>query len=113
MSYADDNPGYRIDSTEQAIKAMEEMILDVEEARRHCDTLMFGRAPQDIATEKVKKAHKIFLVKHGSALGSLAMLHRCAKLEDTGYMQLRERILKTLVPTSGEIVLPPGVRSIR
>ena len=94
MSFADDNPGYRINTTEEAQNAILELVAEVERARTDVDIQMtlIGQ----------RKAWSTWMVKHGSALGALMMLHRCDKVGDVLYNQLRERVMKTMVPTVTE-----------
>ena len=102
MDHAESQPGYRIDTEDQARNWMLELIDQVKAARIACDVFL-GHA-QEVTVTAQRRNFRVFLVRHGSALGSLVALHRCGKLSDTAYNEFREIILKTLAPTIvGEI----------
>jgi hypothetical protein len=54
--------------------------------------------PDDRArtAEHQRRSYRRFLVKHGSVLGALMSLHRCGRLGDRAYLELRQRALNTL-----------------
>ena len=97
MSYADDNPGYRLDSEEQARNWILELVEGVKVARLDCNVVFPGDAARSVAHQR--KAYHQFLVRHGAALGTLTAVHRCGKLGDVAYSELREVVLNTLAPT--------------
>jgi hypothetical protein len=85
---------FRIDTEEQARNWVLELVQDVELARDDCNIVF----PDDRArtVEHQRKSYRRFLVKHGSVLGVLLSLHRCGKLGDRAYSELRQRALNTL-----------------
>lgn len=102
MDHAESHPGYRIDTEDQARNWMLELIDQVRSARIACDVFL-GHAHEVTVTAQ-RRNFRAFLVRHGSALGSLVALHRCGKLSDAAYNECREIILGTLAPTIvGEI----------
>jgi hypothetical protein len=109
MSFADDNPGYRIDTEDQARNWVIELVETVKAARRDCNVMYPGDQARTAAHQR--KAYTAFLMKHGSALGTLMALHRCGKLGDVAYNELRQIAMDTLAATvvgvAGEL---PGLR---
>ena len=102
MSYTDDHPGHRIDTEEQARKWLLQLVDELKTARIACDVFMFKVGSMTVRQQQ--KNYNTFMVKHGAALGSLVALHRCGKLSDFAYEELRQTILETLKPTMvGEI----------
>lgn len=103
MSFADDNPGYRIDTEEQARNWVMEQVDQVQEARRNCDVRVIvapgGVPDQGMMVDYQRKQYAAFMVKHGAALGMIMALHRCGKLGDVAYNELRQIVINTLVPT--------------
>ena len=91
MSYVDHHPGYRLSTEMEAVNWIEELVLGAEQARVACDVAA--------DPEKAVRAYQTFLVKHGSALGSLMALHRAGLLSDVGYNELRARAMRALTPT--------------
>lgn len=102
MSYADDHPGHRIETERQGSEWARELVAGVTEARVACDVPAIpGMSPDAFRREMTRRYH-VFLVRHGSALGSLVALHRCGRLGDVAYNTLRERVLATLHATVKE-----------
>lgn len=97
MSYAEDTPGYRLDSEEQARNWVLDLVEGVKKARLDCNIAFPGDASRTVAFQR--KAFHQFLVRHGAALGTLTALHRCGKLGDVAYNELRAVVLNTLTPT--------------
>lgn len=97
MSYADDHPGYPIETEEQARKAVLDLVADTEAARKACNIVVPDNAVLTVQAQR--KAYATFMVKHGSALGMLMALHRCRRLNDAAYNELRTRVINTLAPT--------------
>jgi len=109
MSFEDDHPGYHIDTEEQARNWVIELVEVVRTARRDCNTMFPGDQIKTVTHQK--KAYIAFMMKHGGALGTLMALHRCGKLSDVAYNELRQITMDTLAPTvigvAGEM---PGLR---
>lgn len=84
-------------TTEQAKAWVVEQIESLDVARTHCNVIF----PNDHGktVDYQKNAERILLVKHGGVLGILVALHRCRRLSDVGYNELRERAMAVLVPT--------------
>jgi hypothetical protein len=97
MSHADDHPGYRIDTEDQARNWILELVDGVKEARLQCDIMFPG--DQAATVRHQKKSYAAFMVKHGSALGALMSLHRVGKISDVCYSELRKIVIDTLIPT--------------
>lgn len=91
MSYADDNPGYRIANETQARNWAIELANDVVNARHECDL------HQSVAMKR--KAYLIWRTRYGGLLGVLMALHRAGLLNDVAYNELRQKALETGVPT--------------
>lgn len=99
MSYADDNPGYVIDSADQALKYLEGEIQKVIACRVEAEIIIPSQdAMQQARTQK--KAHRNLLIRYGAAIGALTVLHRTRKISDTAYNELNRQISKTLMPTT-------------
>jgi hypothetical protein len=84
-------PGFRIETTDAARGWILELVDSVREARFAIDLAI------DTATQR--KLERIWLVKHGSALGTLTCLHRCDMITATMYDELRTTIMATMIPT--------------
>jgi len=97
MTFADDHPGYRIQTEEEARNWMLELVEGVKAARAQCDIIVPARP--DIQAETQRRAYRKWLTKHGAALGTLMALHRCGKLGDVAYNELREQVMATMTPT--------------
>ena len=97
MSFADDHPGYEIVTEEQARNWILEQLSALELARFECNVVFPGDRTKTV--EHQRSAYRRFLVKHGGLLGMLTTLHRCRRLGDVAYNELRGRILKTLGAT--------------
>ena len=95
-TFAEHHPGYRIDTEEQAKNWIIELVADVELARDDCNVVFPDNQSRTI--EHQRRSHRRFLVKHGGALGVLMALHRCGKLSDVAYNELRQKVLSTLAP---------------
>jgi hypothetical protein len=97
MTFADDHPGYEITTEQEARNWVIELVDDVESARLSCNVVI----PDDQAktVRHQQRAYTKFMVKHGSALGVVMALHRCRKISDVAYNELRQRVIQTLVPT--------------
>lgn len=93
-SFANDHPGYRIDTEEQARNWVLELVADVELARAECNVVFPDNRARTV--EHQRKAYRRFMVKHGGVLGVLMALYRCGKLGDVAYRELRQRALNTL-----------------
>ena len=100
MSFADDNPRYRITTEEQARAWVMELVDGVELARNACD--------EQATTEKQRKLYTTWLTRHGAALGSITALHRCGRLGDVAYEELRQRVMRTMNPTIITATATPG-----
>lgn len=106
MSFADDNPGYRINSDEQARNWLDGLMKDLESSRAVLDQLTFDRElGKEVSPKEVQKAHRVFLVRHGGCLGTLTALHRCGRITDTAYAEMRQRILATIAPKTGSGII--------
>lgn len=88
MSFADHNPGYAITTEEEAINWITELIELAETARAECDI-------QTTASDQ-RAAYSKFMIRHGSALGTLTALHRCNKINDRTYNEFQQRALNSL-----------------
>lgn len=92
----DSATGYRIDTEEQALNWVLELVVDVELARAECNVVF----PDDRArtVEHQRRAYRRFMIKHGSVLGVLMALHRCGRIGEVAYNELRQRVLNALGP---------------
>jgi hypothetical protein len=97
MAFADDNPGYEIVNEEQARNVVLDLVNDVESARIACNIVVPDN--HHATAELQRKAYARFMVKHGGVLGTLTTLHRCRRLNDVAYNELRQRVIQTLAPT--------------
>ena len=97
MDQPAERPDFEITSEEQARNWVMDLVKDVEDARQQCNVSVPG--DQVTTASLQRKAYRIYLVRHGGALGTLTALHRCRKLNDVAYMELRQRVMLTLVPT--------------
>ncbi len=97
MAYAEDNPGYRIDTEEQARNWVMELVADVEAARFECNVSVPDNSQAQVRSQM--RAYRTYMIKHGSALGVIMALHRAGKLGDVAYNELRQRVVNTLAPT--------------
>lgn len=97
MSYADEHPGYKLETEEAARNWVVELTQACEDARVMCNI----RYPNDEGrtVREQQKAYRMFMVKHGSALGAVMALHRAGLLGDVAYNELRARVINTLAPT--------------
>lgn len=98
MAFADDHPGYRLNSSEEAQRWIAELTASVEEARKRCDVVAEVGTVRD-----AQRAAAVWMTRHGSALGALQALHRAGLLGDVAYNQLRDRVMATSLPTVTEI----------
>lgn len=92
-----DDPGVYLESQSQAVEWMEELVAGVELARVQCDVTY---PDNKITMQEQRKAYRVFLIRHGAALGTVMALYRCRKLTDNAYKRLRQRVVNTLVPTT-------------
>ena len=97
MGFADENPGYRIDTEEQSIQWLEELVDGVEASRRDCDVIIPDNNEAHVRHQQ--RAYRTWLMRHGGALGSLMALHRSNKIGDVAYNEMRARIMATMTPT--------------
>lgn len=97
MSYADANPGYRLETEDQCRNWVLELVDSALKSRALCDVVI----PGDRATtvREQQKNYRWFLVKHGSALGALMACHRAGLISDVLYEAMRQKIVKMRVPT--------------
>jgi hypothetical protein len=103
MSFADENPGYRIDTEEQGRNWVMQLVEEVKEARAGCDVRVIvppgGTVDKAAMVDYQQKQYARFMIKHGGALGVIMALHRCGKIGDVAYNELRQIVINTLVPT--------------
>ena len=91
MSYADDHPGYRISSLEEARNWVIELTEELKVARAACDFAA--------TVGQQRKAYATWMVKHGGLLGALMALHRTGMLNDVAYNELQAQAMATMTPT--------------
>lgn len=77
---------------------------DVEAARAACNVVI----PDNnvVQAREQMKAYRVFMLKHGGALGVITALHRAGRIGDVAYNELRQRVLDTLAPTLVGVVKP-------
>ena len=92
-----DRPDFPIDTEDQAVQWMLELVVDVQGARFDCDVFYPGDKTRTVREQK--RAERIWLVKHGGALGTVLALFRCGRLSQQAYDKMRKEILDTMVPT--------------
>lgn len=91
------DPSYEIVTMEQAQNWVLELIEGVKSKRAECD-IRFPN-PSQVTKRFQEKAYTNFLIKYGAALGAVMALHRCRKLDDVAYNELRQKIVNLLLPT--------------
>jgi hypothetical protein len=107
MSYADQTPGYRIETKEQALKWILDEIQNLEDWRARLDVACFnagfGAGAQVGKIGELRREFRKFLVRHGSTLGTLVALHRLGQLSDEQYQAIRLRSTLTLTNLSRDL----------
>lgn len=97
MSFADANPGYRLETEDQCKNWVLELVREALRHRDLCDVVIPGDMKATVRDQKLN--YRSFMVKHGSALGALMALHRTGDVSDVLYEEMRQKITGTLVPT--------------
>lgn len=92
-----ERPDFEIVTEEQARNWVLELVAGVEQARADCNVEVPGDGAATVTFQR--KAFTTWLIRHGSALGTLMALYRCRKLNDSAYEELRKRVMYTMLPT--------------
>ena len=87
-----DDPFYEIETEEQATNWMHELVDGVKRERVACDTARTRKQQQS--------SYLKYMIRYGSALGTVMALHRCRKLSDQAYAEFRQEIMNTFIPTT-------------
>jgi hypothetical protein len=97
MSYADEHLGYRLTSEDEAKNWVISLAGKAREARLDCNVVFPDSHQKTVAYQR--KAYAAFMMHHGSALGALMALHRCGKISDVAYNEVRQEVMATMAPT--------------
>ena len=81
-----------IETPEQAVRFIEELVIEMQNWRRACDQPGIKRRSQ-------LRAMWTFLQKQGQVIGALKALFRAGLVTDRAYKELTQAALNTLVPT--------------
>ncbi|MHC4864665.1 MAG: hypothetical protein ACYTEX_11300 [Planctomycetota bacterium] len=100
MSFVDDTPGYEIVTSEQATNCISEQIALLEKALLGCAVEFPGNKERTGRLQR--KAYRVFLEKHGGALGMLAVFRRYRLLSKEVYKEFRVKMMALLGPSSIE-----------
>lgn len=92
-----ERPDFKITNRDSARRWIMELVHDVKVARLACNVTPVSA--KLITVGEQKRAERIWLVKHGGALGSLMALYRVGLLDDVAYTELRKEVMATLIPT--------------
>lgn len=93
---------HEITTEEEARKFIMEMVEILESTRDDCNVTI-PTDPQ-LSAKLQRKAWSNWMIRYGQALGSLTTLMHCRKLNDVAYNELRERVMRTAVPTQVGLV---------
>jgi hypothetical protein len=86
-----------IETEEQALRWAEQMVSDCEVARAACDVPLLTNAKG--TADALRKRERVYLMKHGAALGAIGALLRCQKISPVAYNTLAARVRMTLIGT--------------
>ena len=86
-----------IRTLEQGRNYVLEIVEQVEKARANCDVIIPGNP--ELTARSQRKAYNDWRIRYGQALGTLTTLMRCRVLNDVAYMELRERVMRSGIPT--------------
>lgn len=90
---------HEVKSLEQGQKYMENLVRQVEVARRQMDEIhIFGQKHDNVPRNAVERAYRNLCIRYGHALGSLVTLMHCRVLTEEAYNQLRERVDIAMLP---------------
>jgi hypothetical protein len=91
-----EQPDFKIETRAQAIQWMQSLIAELKMARAFCDVV---HTDQQFSVRQQRKNERVWLMKHGAALGTLLCLHRCDRLDTVAYNDMRKEIMETMQPT--------------
>jgi len=85
------------DSPDQALAWAEQLVTDVEAARSACNVILPSQG--ELLARDQRRLERVYLVRHGVALGALAALRQCRMISDIAYNGLVERVHGSLMST--------------
>jgi len=83
-----------INSYDDALKWAEQVVLDCEAARASCDVPV--PAMKSTSVTELRRRESAYLLRHGTALGTLVALLRCRQISEVAYNTFVERTRATL-----------------
>lgn len=87
----------RIETEEQAIQWLEELVRDTLAARALLNVPIPDARDTKVSWQRRREA--IYFMKYGSSLGSLMGLFRTGTIGPRAYSEMRQKVLNSLAPT--------------
>lgn len=90
-------PGQRLETPEQRLAWLQELVDGVLEARRVCDVEVPGFPEATVRAQN--SAWNVFLIRHGSALGAITALAAVGLIDNQARSELSKTVIRTLIPS--------------